>query len=317
MNDVEPLLLDRIAGQPQVVAALQMHLAAYWNDRQAGRNPAFGPVGLFGCPGGGKTLLAHALHSELGNTRLLECIGETLDAKECLYAMLMSLEDDNTTLFIDEAQGLSRPVQHLLLKVLAEGKLSVPSKFRKSDYQIQLPSFVTILASTHEYTLQPALLSRLRIYLRMMPYRVEDLAKILQQRADALRWRYSDASIFLEIARRSKKSPRLGLKLLQMGYNVARSQNEDVIIPEHIQQAFVLSDIDAQGLDSLEQSYLRILSETHNLPLNVLASRLGLPSRTIQEVVEPYLLQEGFLSKEGSLRMLTEKGEKHIQSSTC
>jgi Holliday junction resolvasome RuvABC ATP-dependent DNA helicase subunit len=75
---------------------------------------------------------------------------------------------------------------------------------------------VTILASTHEYTLQPALLSRLRIYLRMTPYPVEDLAKILQQRADALRWRYSDSSIFLEIARRSKKSPRLGLKLLQM-----------------------------------------------------------------------------------------------------
>jgi Holliday junction DNA helicase RuvB len=151
----------------------------------------------------------------------------------------------------------------------------------------------------------------------MTPYRVEDLAKILQQRADALRWRYSDASIFLEIARRSKKSPRLGLKLLQMGYNVARSQNEDVMTPEHIRQAFVLSDIDAQGLDTLEQSYLRLLSENNNLPLNVLASRLGLPSRTIQEIVEPYLLQIGFLSKEGSLRMLTEKGEKHIQSSTC
>jgi Holliday junction DNA helicase RuvB len=311
------MLLERITGQPQVVATLQMHLAAYWNDRQAGHNPVFGPVGLFGSPGGGKTLLAHALHSELGNTRLLECIGETLDVKESLYAMLMGLEDDNTTLFIDEAQGLSRSIQHLLLKVLAEGKLSVPSKFRKSDYQIQLPSFVTILASTHEYTLQPALLSRLRIYLRMTPYRIEDLAKILQQRTDALRWRYSDSSIFLEIARRSKKSPRLGLKLLQMGYNVARSQNEDVMTPEHIQQSFVLSDIDAQGLDRLEQSYLQILSETDTLPLNVLASRLGLPSRTIQEVVEPYLLQEGFLSKEGSLRMLTEKGEKHIQGLTC
>jgi Holliday junction DNA helicase RuvB len=132
-----------------------------------------------------------------------------------------------------------------------------------------------------------------------------------------LKWRYEDSTIFLEIARRSKKSPRLGLKLLQMGYNVARSQNVEIIIPEHIQQAFVLSDIDAQGLDSLEQSYLRLLSENNSLPLNVLASRLGLPSRTIQEVVEPYLLQVGFLSKEGSLRMLTEKGEKHIQGSMC
>ena len=321
MSDAGGFLIIRLrkcqSGQHQVVAALQMHLNAYWNDRQAGRNPIFGPIGLFGSPGGGKTMIAHAIHSELGNTRLLECIGETLDARESLYAMLMTLEEDNTTLFIDEAQGLPRHTQHILLKVLAEGKLSVPSKFRKSDYQIQLPKFVSILASTHEYTLQPALLSRLRIYVRMTPYRMEDLAKIVQQRADALKWRYEDSTIFLAMAQRSKRSPRLGLKLLQMGYNVARSQDEEIITLDHVQQAFVLSDIDAQGLDSLEQSYLQILSETNTLPLNVLASRLGLPARTIQEVVEPYLLQEGFLSKEGSLRILTQKGEKHIQNSTC
>jgi Holliday junction DNA helicase RuvB len=78
-----------------------------------------------------------------------------------------------------------------------------------------------------------------------------------------------------------------------------------------------VADIDAEGLDSLEQSYLRLLSENNSLPLNVLASRLGLPARTIQEVVEPYLLQEGFLSKEGSMRIVTQKGKQHIQNSTC
>jgi Holliday junction resolvasome RuvABC ATP-dependent DNA helicase subunit len=166
MNDVEPMLLDRIQGQPQVISCLQMHLNAYWNDRQAGKNPSFGPVGLFSKPGGGKSMICRAIHSELGNTKLIECIGETLDSNESLYAMLMTIEEDNTTVFLDEAQGLSKNIQHMLLKVLSEGKLSVPSKYRKTDFQIELPRFVTILASTHEYTLQPALVSRLRIFLR-------------------------------------------------------------------------------------------------------------------------------------------------------
>jgi Holliday junction DNA helicase RuvB len=311
INDAEPLLLERILGQPHVLVCLKMHLNAYWNDRQAGKNPSFGPVGLFGPPGVGKTLVAHALHAELGNTKFICVIGESLHAKESLYSTLMEM-DENTTFFVDEAQGLCRSVQHILLKVLAERKLSIPSKFRKKDYQIDLPPFVSLFASTHEYTLQPALRSRIRIYARMNWYSPEDLARIIQQRAEALQWRYEDVAIFQQIADRSKKSPRLGLRLLETCYHVARSQEAQIITQDHVQEAFCLSDVDAQGLDALERSYLQALLESDKLRLNVIAARLGLPTKTIQDVVEPYLLQEGYISKEGSERILLEKGKYHI-----
>jgi Holliday junction DNA helicase RuvB len=311
VNDAAPVLLQRLHGQKKTVGTLQMHLNAYWNDRQAGKNPSFGPVGLFGPPGVGKTLVAHALHSELGNTKFVEVIGESLDHKDGLYATLMEL-DENSTFFVDEAQGLCRSAQHILLKVLAERKLSVPSKFKKKDYQIDLPPFVSLFASTHEYTLQPALRSRIRIYARMNWYSPEDLARIIQQRAEALHWRYEDVAIFQQIADRAKKSPRLGLRLLETCYHVARSQEAEIITPDHVQEAFRLSDVNAQGLDALERSYLQALLESDKLRLNVIAARLGLPTKTIQDVVEPYLLQEGYISKDGSERILLEKGKKHI-----
>jgi Holliday junction DNA helicase RuvB len=141
---------------------------------------------------------------------------------------------------------------------------------------------------------------------------VEDLARIIEQRALALKWQYADPGIFIQIAQRSKKSPRLGLNLLQMVYNVARSKNEDLITADHVREAFALSGIDSQGLDPLEQSYLQILGESQTLRLNILACRLGLPVRTIQDVVETFLVQEAFITKEGSERVLTEKGKKHI-----
>jgi holliday junction DNA helicase RuvB len=312
MNNLEPVLLERIMGQPQVVNLLTTHLNAYWNDRRAGRNPSFGPVGLFGPPGIGKTMIARVLNAELGNLKFIEVIGENLEHKDSLYATLMEV-DENTTLFIDEAQGLPKAAQHVLLKVMAENKLCIPKwRFAKRDYQIPLPKFVIIIASTHEYTLQPAFLSRIRIYTRMGYYTMEDLGRIVQQRADSLKLKYETPEIFGMIAQRSKRTPRLALRHLDTSYHVARSQDADVISLDHVWQAFVLSGIDHQGLDPLEQSYLRQLAESGPLRLNVLSSRLGLPPRTIQDVVEPYLIQEGFISKDGSQRIVTEKGRNHI-----
>jgi Holliday junction DNA helicase RuvB len=314
--DTEPVILEKIQGQPQVVALLSTHLTAFWNDRQAGRNPSFGPVGLFGPPGVGKTMIAHALHAELGNLKFIECIGENMEHKDSLYATLMEV-DENTTLFIDEAQGLPKHAQHILLKVLAENKLCVPKgRFAKKDYQIPLPNFVTVLASTHEYTLQPALLSRIRVYGRMTYYSVEDLAKIVQHRADMLKVKYETPDIFQIIASRAKKIPRLAIRHLDMCYKVSRAEDSDRIRLSDVNRAFEISQTDSLGLDYLEQSYLKLLAESQGLRLNILSARLGLPARTLQDVVEPYLIQEGLISKEGCERIITEKGKTHITSVT-
>jgi Holliday junction DNA helicase RuvB len=318
INDVEFMLpLERIAGQPQVVATLQMHLAAYWNERQLGMPMAFGPLFLAGPSGTGKTLVAHAVHESLANLHLIETIGENLNDLETLYSILMQA-DENTTVFIDECQGMGTAAQHVLLKALAEHKLCVPkAKSSQNDYQIPLANFVAIFATTHEFCLQEALRSRMKIYCRFDYYRVEDLANILRQRAKQLGWKWQTPEIFTLIAQRSKRTPRIAIRHLETCYQVTRSQGEDMMTLDHVRKAFELSEIDDLGLDHLERSYLKLLIDENSLRLNVLSARLGLPNRTIQEVVEPYLLQVGFLSKEGSLRMLTEKGESHIQGSIC
>jgi Holliday junction DNA helicase RuvB len=256
-------------------------------------------------------MIAHALHAELGNLKFIECIGESLDHKDSLYTTLMEV-DENTTLFIDEAQGLPKHAQHVLLKVLAENKLCVPKgKFAKRDYQIPLPNFVTILASTHEYTLQSAFLSRIRIYGRLTYYSMEDLARIIHQRADALGIKYETSEVFGLIASRAKKIPRLAIRHLDLCYKVSRAEDSDQIRLSDVHRAFEISQTDSLGLDPLEQSYLKQLAESQGLRLNVLSARLGLPARTLQEVVEPYLIQEGLVAKEGSERVITEKGLKH------
>jgi Holliday junction DNA helicase RuvB len=315
VNDAENIILDKIQGQPQVINLLTTHLQAYWNERQAGKPVPFGPIFLAGPSGTGKTLVAHAIHESLANLHLTEVIGENLDDAETLNSVLVQA-DENTTIFIDECQGMGKTAQHVLLKALAEHKLCVPKgKSSPNDYQIPLANFVTIFATTHEFCLQEALRSRMKIYCRFDYYRVDDLANILRQRAERMGWKWETPEIFTIIAKRSKRTPRLAIRHLETCYHVARSEGVDMITMDHVRKAFKLSETDDLGLDHLERSYLKLLGETNKLPLNVVASRLGLPSRTIQEVIEPYLLQIGFLSKEGSVRILTEKGKQHIQSS--
>jgi Holliday junction DNA helicase RuvB len=289
-TEAEPVLLERIQGQPQVINLLNTHLTSYWNDRQLGKNPSFGPIMLAGPSGTGKTLIAHAVHYSLANLRLVEMIGENFDHLDTLYSVLMQA-DENTTIFIDECQGLGTTAQHILLKALAENKLCIPKgKCGKAEYQIPLSRFVSIFATTHEYCLQEALRNRMKIYCRFNYYSVEDLAAIAKSKADSNGWKYQSQEIFTRIAERSKRTPRLAMKYLESCYHVMRSQDSEVITLDHVRQAFELSEIDSLGLDHLERSYLELLAKSNGLKLNMISSKLGLPSHTIQWVVEPYLI---------------------------
>ncbi len=312
VNDAAPKALNEIVGQERAIEALKMYLSAYHNDRTAGKHSSFGPVCFSGPPGTGKTLIARSLHNELKKKTVIETIGENLDKKSELYPLFLGA-DDETTIFIDEAQGMSSRAQNILLKVLAEGKLCVPKgRFSNDTHHIPLARFVTIIATTHEHMLQAALRSRMRVHCRFEHYGIDDLVTITKQRADALRWEYESDDMLQMIAVRSKKNPRQALRHLQMCWNVARSHNTDVITLEHARQAFDLSEIDELGLDHLEREYLRLLTVSSPLRLNVLAARLELPSRTIQDVVEPYLMQEGLIEKEAAGRLVTAKGRDHI-----
>ena len=148
VNQIKISSLSKIQGQADVVDLLQVSLESYFNSRSTAKPenmPSFGPVLLVGHSGTGKSLVAQALHSELGNLNLIESNGEMVSNVSELSSMLLTA-DENTTVFIDECQALNSKVQHILLTAISEKKLYVPrGTSKKSSYSVPLANFVLIL----------------------------------------------------------------------------------------------------------------------------------------------------------------------------
>jgi len=154
----------------------------------------------------------------------------------------------------------------------------------------------------------------MRLVLRFSFYDPADLAQIVRQRAAALGWQVEEEVIPL-IATRSRGTPRLALRLAQAAHRVARAGGEWAVTSDHLRRACRLEQIDDLGLGPTERGYLRILLEGPTR-LNMLASRLGLPTRTVAEVTEPFLIRAGLVEKDDlSRRQLTALGRGHCSTS--
>ena len=316
VNQFEITSLSKIRGQKKVTDLLKVNLDAYFQSRTTENTGTFGPALLCGPSGTGKTLVSKALHAELANLNLIETNGEMLSNSSELVSILLSATED-TTIFIDECQGMNSRSQHILLTALSEKVIYVPNRGnKKAKRSIPLENFTLLLATTHEYYLQDALRNRMRIYCRFEHYGLDDLVEIIRQRALALGWDVESEHILVEIAKRSKKTPRIALnRNLQMCWNVCSSQGREVITMNDMYQAFELLNIDALGLDELERNYLKILQQNGPTPLNVISSKLALPTQTIKTVLEQYLLQENLIQKnKSSHREITSLAEQHINA---
>ena len=178
---------------------------------------------------------------------------------------------------------------------------------------IKLRRFSFIGATTDEHTLIRPLTERFRLLLRFSYYSVAELSEIVRTRAKCLGWAIEEG-VPHSIGERSKGIPRLAIRLLQSCWRVCRAAGEEIMTRRHLERACTLEQIDPVGLDATEQTYLRLLSEGP-LRLNMLATMLGLPAKTLSSVTESFLVRAGLITKDKhGLRLLTAKGMEHVQA---
>jgi Holliday junction DNA helicase RuvB len=305
VNEVKPATLDGLVGQAGVVEQVRVALAA----AQADRRP-FDHALLVGPAGCGKTTIAHVVSREM-SSKMHEVLGQALETAADLNFLLLGAKDRDVV-FIDEAALIPSEQQHALLLALDQRKIVLGGgRGGRSPQSIPLARFSLLLATTHEHSIIAPLVDRLKLLLRFGFYTEPELVKVLRQRCLALEWPI-EKDVLPQIAQRSRGVPRLALRLAQAAWRVARSEGEARITIDFLRRACLLEGIDRLGLGPVEQQYLRVVGEGTNR-LNMIASRLGLPARTISEVVESFLIRAGLVDKdEGSRRVLTQRGREHL-----
>lgn len=303
INDVSPSSLRHFVAQPSVVAQVAVALEASFADGKK-----FDHALLVGPPGVGKTQMAHIIAQEKA-TDLHEILGQSVKNPSDLNSILLAVKDQDVV-HIDECHEMKKEFQTCLYRAVENRKLFIQGRSSRVQ-SIPLADFTLLLSTTDEYCLLQPLRDRMKLILRFEFYSPDDLATLVRQRSHALGWRVED-EVFPLIAARSRGTPRLALRLLQSCRRVCRAESNSTITLAHLERACQLEGIDALGLGPTEQQYLSILAEGDSR-LNVIASRLGLPPRTVSQVTEPFLLRAGLIVKDDqSRRQLTALGREHL-----
>lgn len=305
VNDVAPTSLNHLIGQPSVKAQVAVALEAAFADGRM-----FDSALLCGPPGVGKSALASIIAQEMA-TELHEVLGQSVASQADLNALLLGAKDKDV-IHVDEAHELDKPFQTALYLALDKKRVSIQGgKSGRTPSSIPIADFTLLLSTTDEFRLLQPLRDRMRLLLRFDYYTVEELTQVVRQRSLALRWNTEEEVLPL-IARRARGTPRLALRLLQACWRVCRAEGETDIAVSHLERACLLEQIDGLGLGPIEQRYLSTLAGGASR-LNVIASILGLPARTVSQVTEPFLLRAGLIVKDDQgRRQLTAEARDHL-----
>jgi holliday junction DNA helicase RuvB len=302
INDVAPTSLKHMIGQRGVMAQVAVALDAAFADAKK-----FDHALLVGPPGVGKSQTARIIAAEVA-TDLHEVLGQSITCAADLNALLLSAKDKDVV-HVDEAHELDKEFQTALYLATDQRRIVLQGRSKSGPQSIPLADFTLLLSTTDEFCLLQPLRDRMRLLLRFEFYAVEELTTLLHQRSKALGWPVHEELLPL-IAQRSRGTPRLALRLLQSCRRVCRAEGEKTITGGHLLRACELEGLDEIGLGPVEQRYLESLAGRATR-LNVIASMLGLPVRTVSHVVEPFLLRSGLMVKDDQgRRELTAKGRE-------
>jgi holliday junction DNA helicase RuvB len=303
-----PPTLNHIVGQRLVVEQAQIALDACFAE-----NESFPHALLVGPPGLGKTLLAQVLAREMASG-FQEILGQALLCPSDLHAFLLAATE-KSVVFVDETESMGPGLQVCMYKAVEERKIFLDATSPgKLPQPVPLSNFTLILASNNEHELVQPLRDRMRLVLRFDYYSIEELTELLRQRARSLHWNIADEALSL-IASRGRGTPRIAIRLMESCRRVARAEGEQNILRRHLHRACDLEGIDHVGLDRQEIQLLRILNDAGSpVRLNVLSSHLGLPSRTIADVLERFLIRQGLIQRTAEGRVITREGMEHLRS---
>jgi Holliday junction DNA helicase RuvB len=306
IHEVVPTSLNHLLGQRSVIEQVQVAMDAAWMDGKK-----FDHALLVGPPGVGKSALAKVIALEMAGG-FHEILGQSITSPADLNALLLNAKEKDVV-HIDECHELPKEYQTALYLAVDQRKLFLQGM--KSGIQsIPIADFTLLLSTTDEYALLQPLRDRMKLLLRFEFYSVDDLRELLRHRSRALGWEVDPEALPL-IAQRARGIPRLALRLLQSCHRVCRAQGQTIISLDHLTRACALEQIDSLGLGPTERRYLELLSEGASR-LNVLASTLGLPARTVSQVTEPFLIRAGLIVKDDAgRRQLTGKGRVHLSDS--
>jgi holliday junction DNA helicase RuvB len=312
MNDnfsLRPQHLKEYIGQEQAVKTLRMFLDAV---KMRG-NPSE-HILFYGPPGIGKTTLSTIIANELqGEIKITT--GAAMQKGGDLAAILTSMKD-NDVLFIDEIHRLPRTVEEMMYPVLEEYALDIIIGKGPSARTVRLPiPKITIVGATTKLAnLTAPLRDRFGLLLRLDYYTEDEMVRIIHYSAGVLELTVDDQAA-RGIAKRARKTPRLANRILKRARDVAQLSGVRNISHKSITELFDLLEIDDMGLTEMDKKYLLVIGKTfQNQPIGIdtLASSLSEDRRTIEEFLEPYLIQIGFIQKTPRGRILTPDGLEHM-----
>ena len=307
--NLRPSSLDEYVGQEELKKNLRIFIEAARR-----RAEALDHVLFHGSPGLGKTTLAHIIARELG-VNIKSTSGPVIERPGDLAAILTSLEPHDV-LFIDEIHRLNHVVEEILYPAMEDYQLDViigqgPSA---RTMKISLPPFTLVGATTRTGLLTPPLRARFGVILRVDFYRAEDLQEIALRSARLLDIQTRDEGAF-EIARRSRGTPRVCNRLLRRVRDFAQVRAGGVITREVAVEALAMLEVDDRGLDRMDRHImLTIMEKFEGGPVGVdtLSAAVSEEKDTIEDVYEPFLIQEGFLKRTPRGRVATKRAYEHF-----